>query len=257
MRKNIHVLTAATAVVIAAGASNAQIADLPVGFNFVVNIPGQAPWMLINNLDSLTSVEETEGGLIAISGFAPDVAGTDWDYEFIVSPSDQVDPSSRLLAPIASVSSAFTVTNNNASTQNFTVTTTVAAMVAPGPTEILGSHSGNVGDNPSVGDGATLGTQSGSSLYTARIDGSPVQTLFDDPFSVSAAGFLTNSYGPSNFGFIGGFPVVNASLSIVNEFTLTGLDNAGMTSTFVVRVPTPASASMLVLGALAATRRRR
>lgn len=240
-------------------AAVASAQSLPSGFNLMITVDSAPmPWMITNDMDSVTSVETNAAGNIVISGEVGDFFGTGWTYDIEVTPSplDGGASGARLL-PIASISSAFTLTNNMASTQNFTVTAVAAAMVSPGPTEILGSHSGNVGDNPAFGDGATLSTLAGSSLYDALIDGSSVQTLFDDPFSVSASPFLTNSYGPASFGFIGGFPVVTSTISIVNEFSLSGNDNAGMTSTFVVRVPAPGALAGLGVAGLLAARRRR
>lgn len=247
MRKAVFGLALVIAPVAAAGTM-----PLPTGFDMTVNY-GAGVWRLSNpgNVGSY-DVAISENGNWLINGTAS-VANTDWNYSFEVAPTD----SATTGPAIAFLSSAFTVTNNNAGTQNFIVTATQGALVFPGPTEILGSHSGNVGDNPSFGDGATLSTIGGSSMYAAQIDGATVRTLFDDPFSVSAAPFLTNSYGPSSYGWEGGNPAVTTSIAIVNEFSLTGFDNAGMTSTFVVRVPTPGAASLLGVLGVAALRRRR
>ena len=97
----------------------------------------------------------------------------------------------------------------------------------------------------------------GSSLYDAQIDGLSVQKLFNDPFSVSAQPFLTNSYGPSNFGWTSGQPAVFNDIRIINDFTVSGLDNAGMTSTFIVRVPSQGSVALMAVSGLVAIRRRR
>jgi len=243
-------LGVAAATIAAAGAS-AQTIELPAGFNFVVEAPGSGQmWMLSNNPDSVASVEDMGNGSIQIIGEATGVMGTDWNYEFTIPAPDLGIARS---VPTAAINAAFTVTNMNAAPMDFTVTTVAAASI-PGPTEVLGSHSGNVGDNPNIGDGATLSTIAGLPLYQGQIDGAGTLDLFANPFSISAPAFLTNSYGPQSSGFTGGFPALTSTIGIVNNFNVTGLDNAGMTSTFVVRVPAPASAALLALGGLAAAR---
>ncbi|MCA9294663.1 MAG: hypothetical protein KDA20_12710 [Phycisphaerales bacterium] len=248
MRKSVFAVALFVAPLAAAGTM-----PLPEGFDMTVAYNGSGQWRLSNPAnDGNYTVSVNANGNWLISGTAA-FAGTDWGYDLEVAPLT----GSTNGPAIAFISSAFTVTNNNASPQNFVVTATQGALVFPGPTEILGSHSGNVGDNPSFGDGALLSTISGSSMYQAQIDGATVRTLFDDPFSVAAAPNLTNSYGPGSFGWEGGNPAVATSISIINEFTLSGNDNAGMTSTFVVRVPTPGAASLLGVFGVAALRRRR
>lgn len=235
-----------------AGLGRGDVGVLPFGFDFEIASNGQT-WLLSEHPEAVISVNGGRKGGWIIEA-AASVGGADWDLNFEVS--DAQVPTSRGPGQ-ASIASAFTVTNNNAGVSHFTVTTLQAAFVSPGPTEILGSTSGNVGDNPMFGDGATLSAFAGSAMYDAQIDGLSVQTLFNDPFSVSAVPFLTNSYGPSDFGWTGGQSAVFSDIRIINDFTLTGFDNAGMTSTFIVRVPSQGSMALLGLSGLVAIRRRR
>ena len=104
----------------------------------------------------------------------------------------------------------------------------------------------------------------GGALYTALIDGAPVQTLYADPQAFSAGGafFSGNipnvAFGtpiPSQPG-----PAVAASIGIQYRFNLTAGDSASFTSNFVVQVvPEPAAGALfaLGLGGLALVSRRR
>ncbi len=149
------------------------------------------------------------------------------------------------------VSGVIGLTNLSGTTQQFTLLFTLPiAPPIPGATVIGGSIQGGATDNN--GDGVTLAAPTGSSFYTALIDGASVQTLYDDPTSYSAGGFLSVNvpslaYGtpiPSQAG-----PPALTSIAIRLDFTLTAGDSASFTSNFVVLpLPEPATGGLLALG---------
>lgn len=159
------------------------------------------------------------------------------------------------------ISGIVAVTNTSAVTQQYTLTFTLPiAPAIPGSSLIGGSIQGGVTDGN--GDGATLSTPTGSAFYTARIDGADVQSLYLDPQSFFAGGFLsTNVPGlafgtpiPSQLG-----PAALSTIGIRLDFLLTAGDSASFTSNFVVTpVPVPAAAWLFggALGALGWLRRR-
>jgi len=153
------------------------------------------------------------------------------------------------------------VTNNSLSTQTFTLIFTLA--VAPvGPASLIGgSISGTVTDN--TGDGATLSTAAADYIYSARIDGLTVATLYGDPSSV----IVGAPYGSGNLAAISfGAPIpsqagppANSDIGIRLKFMLSPGDSASFTSNFVVTpIPEPSVAVLLGLGlgALGVSRRR-
>lgn len=170
------------------------------------------------------------------------------DYEFEFDPDPWVQAN-------------YTITNNSANpiAYVFTVNLPVAPSLSP-PNLMGGSVSGSLTDNN--GNGATLTSNAPSAVYTALINGSPVATLLNDPFSISAGSFLSTTIGPQQFGTpIPGDPAPNVSVNDIGielRFTLSPGDSAAFTSVLVVEpVPEPATAGLLGLGGLAFFRRRR
>lgn len=151
----------------------------------------------------------------------------------------------------------FAFTNNTATDNNFVVIIG-ANVMAVSPSSIMqGSISGSVGSgNPGVKT-ATFGATAGDSLYTALIDGVGVQTLLDDPFSVSTN--LTTTFGTADFGVPSPIPgpAVVSTLGIRHAFFLTAGDSATISSAFVVNVPTPGAAALFGMATLITLRRRR
>jgi hypothetical protein len=148
------------------------------------------------------------------------------------------------------VSGITAVTNLNSSlSQQFTLLFTLVTGPTGSPgTVIGGSVQGGMTDND--GNDATVSTATGSALYSARIDGATVQTLYADPQSFSAGGgFLSGNipnvaFGtpiPSQPG-----PGVTTNIGIQLDFVLTPLDSASFTSVFVVEAPEPGT--LLLLG---------
>ncbi len=156
------------------------------------------------------------------------------------------------LDPDPTVSNVISVTNNTAAIQTFIFSVTLPVSVTFGPPSLIkGSISGSATDNN--GNGVTLATSGGISLYRALIDGGVVRTLHDDPFSAStpfASG--TASIPVADFGI----PIAEVSgvatttdIGITLRFTLTPGDSAAITSVFNVEpIPEPGTAILLLAG---------
>ena len=146
-----------------------------------------------------------------------------------------------------------TWTNNTMSVQTYTFSMTLPTIFGA-PNLIYGATTVGVIDNGM--DGATLASAPGIAVYQAQIDGVTVGTLFDDPFSLSAAPMGVNQIG-TTFGWNPSNIAINTSMGIVHTFTLTPGDSASFLSRFDVVVPEPATVALLALGGLAVIRRRR
>jgi hypothetical protein len=144
------------------------------------------------------------------------------------------------------------VTNTTTSTQVFTATVALPTTF-PAPNFVSGSVVTSVIDGGGTA-GATVATTAGQALYQARIDGSNVQTLQNDPFSVSSPGSASASFGPAVNN-----TAVTSDISIQLRFSLTAGDTAAILSRFdVTAIPEPASAALIGIGvALVAAIRRR
>lgn len=154
------------------------------------------------------------------------------------------------------VSGITAVTNQNASTQQFTLLFTLPTTIATS-TLMGGSIQGGATDND--GDGVTLSAPTGSAFYSAIIDGAVQQTLYADPASFSAGAFLSANVPNAAWGTpipSAPGPAVNSFIRIQLDFDLTGDDSASFTSNFVV-VPEPATALLLGAGLCALALRRR
>ena len=154
--------------------------------------------------------------------------------------------------PDPTVSNTISVTNNTLATQTFIFSVTLPVSITFGPPSLIkGSISGSASDLN--GDGVTLATSGGISLYQALIDGGVVRTLHDDPFlATTAFAFDTATIPLANFGI----PIAEVSgvatttdIGITLRFTLTPGDSAAITSVFNVEpIPEPGTAILLLVG---------
>ncbi len=167
---------------------------------------------------------------------------------------------SMLVNPDPFVVANLVVTNNSAVTSLFTLSVTLPiGMPIPFGTFIGGSVTGTVTDLN--GNGASLSSPAGGSLYTALLDFAPVATLLDDPFLVSVGAFESGVVGPDSFGEpipseIG--PAVSDFMTIELSFLLSAGDAASFTSIFVIEpIPAPGAIAVLALAGLVGARRRR
>jgi hypothetical protein len=154
------------------------------------------------------------------------------------------------------VTNFFTVTNNQAFTDLFTLTVLLPISPAITPSSImLGSIVGTVTDNNN--NNAFVSAPTGGSIYTGLIDGLSVQTLMSDPFSEDAGGpMLSGVVGPASFGPTGG-PAALTSIAVTVSFLLSPGDSASFTAFFSVEVPGPAGLPLIALFGLVGRRRRR
>ncbi len=196
------------------------------------------------------TVNQPSGTMVGTAFFASgNLTGDGWNLDWAVD--GNTDPV---------VNGVFSVVNELSVPQEFNLQ--VVMPVDPiFPFSLTGgSISGTVSDTN--GNGATLTTLFNTALYTSKIDGNAFRTLYDDPTTFVAGGFDTIaipavSFGnpiPSQLG-----PLVNSSIGIDLNFTLSPGDRAAFTSVFVAEVPEPGTWLLLVLGAVGvalASRRR-
>jgi hypothetical protein len=134
------------------------------------------------------------------------------------------------------------VTNTTTTTQIFTATVALPTTF-PAPNFISGNVLTSVIDGGGSA-GATIATTAGQALYQARIDGSTVATLQNDPFSLSAPGTAPASFAPTVNNV-----AVNSDIGIQLRFSLTAGDTAAILSRFdVTAIPEPASVALIGLG---------
>ncbi|RIL07833.1 MAG: hypothetical protein DCC71_01770 [Proteobacteria bacterium] len=140
----------------------------------------------------------------------------------------------------------FALQNNLATPQTFTITVSIPTAGSFGPPSVVsGSIGGSITDT--TGNGATLTNSGTNSIYTALVDGSPVQTLLDDPQSYAAGAFGSQTFGPAAFGpTVVGYGATN-SIGITVQFTLSPGDIASYTSVFTL-IPEPGTMVLVAAG---------
>lgn len=157
------------------------------------------------------------------------------------------------------VTNNFTITNTTASTQTFSLTTTIGITPVIPNGLMQGSIGFSLTDNN--GGGATL-SASGASIYQGLIDGNVTRTLWDSPtsfftpFATTTAntffGFPTREIAPES---------IDSTIGITIMFSLTAGDSASFTSNFdVVPVPLPAAIWLFgsgLLGFIGVARRKK
>lgn len=204
----------------------------------------------------------SEVDLNCIDNTSAPTAACNSDGDTISQGSFQLDSWSLFLDPDPVISGNVAVTNTSSTAQQFTLIFNLPISPAiPGGTVVGGSVQGGGTDNN--GDGATISTASGSSFYSALIDGVIIQTLYNDPQSFSTTqqfgsfNIPQQSFGapiPSQAG-----PPALTSIGIQLDFILSGNDTATFSSVFVVEpVPLPAAVWFFgtALGGLLFTKRR-
>jgi hypothetical protein len=148
----------------------------------------------------------------------------------------------------------FAWTNITGSVQNYTFNLTQPVAPLGVPNDRLGSITAGVIDAGS-GDGATLATVAGLSMYNAEIDTNVVRTLVGDPTSAVAAPYDVNSINAS-FALETNNIAVNNTMGITVNFSLTPGDTASFLTRFDVIIPEPATIALLGLGAVILRKRR-
>lgn len=180
-----------------------------------------------------------------------DTDNWEFDWNMTVDPDPFVD-------------ALFAIKNVSGVTQTFVVSVTMPIAPPVLPSSLMGGSAALTVTDANFTDGATLSTQAGTPFYSGEIDGVGVLSLFDDPYTLSAA-FGSNSDsmsaglpGPTIPG-----PAALNSIGIRHVFTLTPGDSASLTSSFiVVAVPEPQSWLLMLVaiggvGWMFALRRRR
>lgn len=156
------------------------------------------------------------------------------------------------------VTNNFAITNTGASTQTFTISTSIGVLPAIPSGLMRGTAAFTLTSNP-LGSGATLAT-SGASIYQGLIDGTTARTLWDSNTFTTT----TSTSGNLDFGFpsfeIAPEPI-DTSIGITITFSLSAGDSASFTSNFeVVPVPLPAALWLFgsgLIGLVGIARRRR
>lgn len=246
-----------TVLVSLCGLSAASVASAgAIGVADVLNlqvVSGGNTWNLADNLGTVTTFQQNMAGLWTIEGT---VSTVDWDFDWGIQVSQATGGLARGVFDSGSISTSFTFTNNTGDDAAlFEVIANAVVGPLSGPTEQTGQISGSLGSGMPVAEVADLYTPSGDFLYTALVDGTGVQTLLDDTFSLSTN--LTAPFNSTPFLDQPGGGVLS-TIGIRTFFGLTDGDNANFVGVFVVNeVPAPGPAVLIGLGGLAAARRRR
>ena len=242
LRAGLGVSAIVTAGLLAASASATSVD----GYDMYIGAGGDH--IYLSDLEegehySYTGSDNGYGGTYLLLAPVVDAEGayeiTAWESEFDTDPF---------------VTNNLSVTNTSGSAQSFVFT--VTSPVAPP----LGSTTmdGSIGITITNTLGAvTLSSTSPNAVYIARLDGASVQTLFNDPYSLTCGTAFCSTTQNTSFGPVAG-PGVTTNMGIDIRFTLSPGDSATITSVFnIVSAPEPATAALLALGLLALVAHRR
>ena len=137
------------------------------------------------------------------------------------------------------VSNNFTITNTTGSTQTYSVSASIGVTPAI-PNGLMRGSIGYTLTNQ-VGSSATLST-SGTSIYTATIDGNVASTLWGTGTSFTTG---SSTGGGIDFGYPTRLPApesTDSTIGIIIQFSLSAGDSVAFTSNFdVTPVPVPAA----------------
>jgi hypothetical protein len=156
------------------------------------------------------------------------------------------------------LNAVFTITNLAPTPQDFTQTVSMPVTPINIATIMGGSVSLTVIDQTlNNGNPPSIGTDSAANaMYTALVDGVPVQTLLNAPQSFVGTTNGTTAFGPADFGVpipsAPGPSPVTTDIEIELNSRVSAGDTAVLVATFVIEaVPEPAGFSLFGLGALA------
>ena len=149
------------------------------------------------------------------------------------------------------------VTNLLASDSDFSLSILMPSVFGDGVALYGGSVGGTLtGD---AGGGVLAGFIEGSSLWSASVDGTTIAQLIEDPFVITTDPFDSAAIPAAAFGepipsLEGVSPT--ASMSVDLDFILGAGDTVAITSTFVGRIPTPATLALFGIAGFNRRRRR-
>jgi len=216
---------------------------------FTAGAAGAIPYQMTVSLgDDTFTLGELEGlGLVGFtpstyggyySTYSPITQAGDWEIGSWTSAYD-TDPF---------VTNNLHVTNLSGVTQIFSVTVLSPVVPQLPSTSMDGSVGITITSTPTIA-GVTLTSALGADVYTALIDGGPVQSLANDPYTLTCGGAtcsITQSFDFGNPIPVPG-PGATTSIGITIQFALSPGDSAAVTSVFnIVAVPEPTT--LLLLG---------
>jgi hypothetical protein len=143
------------------------------------------------------------------------------------------------------------VQNNTPANQTYTLVFSIPTIWGA-PSFIRGSI-----DTSLIGANATVSALASSSIYSAQIDGATVETLQDNPFSLSTPANAISS--GASFGYDVNLIPVTSSIGIQLRFELSPGDTVAIISDFEIVsevVPEPGSLALVLLGGGAMILRR-
>ncbi len=241
-------MTAAVALLGLCGSAFAGLAA-PTGWDMVINFNG-GTWRASNNPSTWTigPVEKNGKTVWQVDGFFQSAHWScDWTLE--------LDPDPFVFQNIL-------MTNLTAAPATFSVTTTLPVFPTfPGPNTMDGSISGSIinqNNAPDVfGNGATVKSFGALPFFEGIVDNVLVPTaqLRTAPQLHTVPGFGTNAIPMESFAGLPA-PANLVNIGIRNNFELGNGDSVNFFSTFQI-VPTPGGLALVVVGGIAAVRRRR